>query len=114
MTTQRHHKARRPILVLAIIISAAADSMCYSAVAAADPPIAPAPPPVIGPLQYGPPGYPPAIGVPLLPQARAGVTTSADTVDPAAQSPLPGSSANGIGGVRVAADAISPVRPGPS
>lgn len=78
-----------------------------SGTAHADPgPITPPPPPVIGALQYGPPGYPAAIGVPLLPAGRAGVSVSADTLNPAA--PAPANAARGISGVQTSADSLSP------
>lgn len=75
--------------------------------AVADPPIAPAPQPVIGPLQAGPPSYPASIGLGLLPQAKTGVTASADAVAPDS-APTPGP--QGIAGVRTSADALSPSR----
>ncbi|MGL5443898.1 MAG: hypothetical protein ACRDDJ_15685 [[Mycobacterium] stephanolepidis] len=79
-------------------------------VAHADPgPVTPAPPPVIGALQYGPPGYPAAIGVPLLPAGRSGVSVSADTLSPAASTPSPPNTSRGIAGVQTSADALSPV-----
>ncbi len=73
----------------------------------ADPgPITPPPPPMIGALQYGPPGYPAAVGIPLLPAGRAGVSVSADTLSPAA--PAPANASRGISGVQTSADALSP------
>lgn len=106
MMFRRHREVRHAIPLLVTIVSAAITSFGGSAVASADPPITPAPPPIIGPLQYGPPGYGP-LGVPQIPPARAGVTSSADTVDPGTPAPLPGSPASGTSGVQVSADAIS-------
>ncbi|SKG56982.1 Uncharacterised protein [Mycobacteroides abscessus subsp. bolletii] len=92
------------LVAVALAVSAGAGS------AHADPgPVAPPPPPVIGPLQYGPPGYPAAIGVPLLPQGRSGVSISADTVDPAVPNPVPTNTSRGISGVQTSADSLSPI-----
>ena len=78
-------------------------------IAYADPgPVAPPPPPVIGALQYGPPGYPAAIGVPLLPPGRSGVSVSADTLSPAASTLVPPNASRGISGVSTSADTLSP------
>lgn len=95
----------RPLVVLvaAVLMSAVSPS------AAADPiPGPPPPPPVLGPLQYGPVAYPPTMGIPLLPQARSGVTVGADAI-----APDTGRSANqgspGIVGVQTRADALAPV-----
>ncbi|MGH3953014.1 MAG: hypothetical protein ACRDTI_03055 [Mycobacterium sp.] len=80
-----------------------------SGIAHADPgPVTPPPPPVIGALQYGPPGYPAAIGVPLLPAGRAGVSISADTLSPAAPNAAPSNGSRGISGVQTSADSLSP------
>lgn len=80
-----------------------------SGIAHADPsPVTPPPPPVIGPLQYGPPGYPAAVGIPLLPAGRAGVSVSADTLSPAAPNAAPPIGSRGISGVQTSADSLSP------
>ncbi|WJR32361.1 hypothetical protein P3F83_17765 [Mycobacteroides immunogenum] len=90
-------------LVTALNVAAAIN------VAHADPgPTVPPPPPVIGPLQYGPPGYPAAVGVPLLPAARSGVSVSADALSPVAPTPATPNASGGISGVRTSADALSP------
>lgn len=75
----------------------------------ADPgPVTPPIPPGIGALQYGPPGYPAAIGIPLLPPGRAGVSVSADALSPAAPTPAPPNGSRGISGVQTSADSLSP------
>ncbi len=99
----RHHGAA---LLVATILALSVGT----GIAHADPgPITPPPPPVIGPLQYGPPGYPAAIGVPLLPPARSGVSVSADALSPVAPPPASPNAPGGISGVRTSADALSPV-----
>ncbi|WP_139360104.1 MULTISPECIES: hypothetical protein [unclassified Mycobacterium] len=99
-TIPRHGSAT--LLVVTALLS-----FTGSGTAHADPgPITPPPPPVIGALQYGPPGYPAAIGVPLLPPGRSGVSVSADTLNPAA--PAPANAARGISGVQTSADSLSP------
>lgn len=75
-------------------------------------PVTPALPPVIGPLQAGPPAYPPDAGIALLPAGRAGVTASADVISPTPSNAVVANSARGIAGVSASADALSPV-PGP-
>jgi hypothetical protein len=69
--------------------------------------IAPPPSPVIGPLQYGPPAYPPTVGVPLLPKANSGVGVAADTLAPTAPASA-SAPAGGIAGVVASADVLSP------
>lgn len=98
---------RRQVKVALASIALALSTAGVAPLARADPPpIAPPPPPVIGPLQYGPPGYPPTIGVPLLPPGRSGVSISSDSLSPD-QPPTPGGS-RGISGVNVGADALMP------
>ncbi len=94
----------------AALLAATALALSVSTgIARADPgPVTPPPPPVIGPLQYGPPGYPAAIGVPLLPPGRAGVSVSADALSPAAPNPAPPNGSRGISGVQTSADSLSP------
>lgn len=92
---------------LTVIAATALADWVQPARAIADPPIAPAPQPVMGPLQEGPPGYPASIGLGLLPQAKTGVTASADAVTPGS-APTPGP--QGIAGVHTSADALSPSR----
>jgi hypothetical protein len=76
-----------------------------SGVAGADP-SPPPPPPIIGPLQYGPPAYPPVVGVPLIPHARSGVVASADTLAPSAGGTV--TSGGGIAGVTTSSDVVTP------
>ncbi|MFA4082847.1 hypothetical protein [Mycobacteroides salmoniphilum] len=91
----------------ALLLTAVLALTAGTGIAHADPgPITPPPPPVIGALQYGPPGYPAAVGIPLLPAGRAGVSVSADTLSPAA--PAPANASRGISGVQTSADALSP------
>lgn len=93
----------------ALLVAAALTLPAGTGIAQADPsPVAPPPPPVIGALQYGSPGYPAAIGVPLLPQGRSGVSISADTLNPTAPNPAPSNASRGISGVQTSADALSP------
>lgn len=96
-------------LVTALNVAAALTLPAGTGIAQADPsPVAPPPPPVIGALQYGSPGYPAAIGVPLLPAARSGVSVSADALSPVAPIPATPNASGGISGVRTSADALSP------
>lgn len=100
-----HRYSRHGTLVAAVALLAL--TTAQDGVALAQPPVTPSPPPpVIGPLQYGPPGYPPTIGIALLPAARAGVGISADSLSPAPAPPA-GSSPSGIAGVNVTDDSIN-------
>ncbi|MBN7300796.1 hypothetical protein IUQ79_02710 [Mycobacteroides abscessus subsp. bolletii] len=73
----------------------------------ADPP---PPRPVIGPLQYGPPGYGLVTGAPEMPSQMPGVSISADTLGPGSD---PNAVRTGPVGVRIVADSLSPGRPQP-
>ncbi|WP_199255918.1 hypothetical protein [Mycolicibacterium mengxianglii] len=104
------HRAPATLTDAAVVVLTVLAGLFSTVTAAGAQPssIAPPPPPVIGPLEYGPPAYPPAVGVPLLPQARAGVGVSADTLNPTASGSAP-APAGGIAGVVVSADVVNPV-----
>lgn len=102
MPALRHRPLRQLIIGAVTLLGAISNPI----VAQADPPIAPPAPPIIGPLQYGPPGYPAAIGIPLIPAARSGVSTSADTLSPTPRGRTQAPS--GISGVQIAADVLNP------
>jgi hypothetical protein len=90
-----------------VVLGTSLALLAFGSGRAAAEPSPPPPPPIIGPLQLGPPAYPPTVGVPLIPQARSGVVASADTLDPsAAQAATPD---GGIAGVTTSSGAITPV-----
>lgn len=105
----RHRMTRTSFVIAALTVST---SFFVASEANAEPSASPLPPMIIGPLQYGPPAYPPAVGVPLLPAGKAGVAASADSLSPTGAPPSSPAPAPGIAGVRPGVDALSPL-PGP-
>lgn len=103
----------RATITAAVIGMAAACQAISAGVANAAPAPTPPPPPVLGPLQYGPPAYPPGVGIALLPPARSGVAASSDAISPISAYAPPEPGRHGVAGVAASADVLSPTPPPP-